>query len=124
MTFGIFGGVLSFPEWHVTRWPNDPGAELPGPLVIPVDVFHVDHDVLGDFFRTGRCERASLHAEHESSLGDFQLGVADLAGPARGPQPFPKAEGTTKPVDRLATSLYTRTGTTVAVGAERLVFMD
>ena len=92
MSLVILSGVLPLPERHVGRWFENPGAKSLGAIEMAVHVVHAHVHVLGDFARTRRAERPVSKPEHDGSLRNGELSVADPTIAARRPETFPKPE--------------------------------
>src|SRR6267378_1577706 len=96
----IQGSVLAFTKWHVVRRLHDAGAILLRTLEVPVEVIDCYVDVGRDIFPVRCAKRSALTTEHDCTLGDGQLRMANHAV-AFSAEALRKAERPTEPVDRL-----------------------
>src|SRR5260370_20467200 len=96
----IQGSVLAFTKWHVVRRLHDAGAILLRTLEMPVEVIDCYVDVGRDLFPVRCAKGSALTTEHDCTLGDGQLRMANHPG-AFSAEALRKAERPTEPVDRL-----------------------
>src|SRR6266853_4555341 len=96
----IQGSVLAFTKWHVVRRLHDAGAILLRTLELPVEVIDCYVDVGRDLFPVRCAKGSALTTEHDCTLGDGQLRMANHPV-AFSAEALRKAERPTEPLDRL-----------------------
>src|SRR5882762_1746610 len=96
----IQGSILAFTKWHVVRRLHDAGAILLRTLEVTVEVIDCYVDVGRDFFPVRCAKGSALTTEHDCTLGDGQLRMANHPV-AFSAEALRKAERPTEPVDRL-----------------------
>src|SRR6266446_5390996 len=96
----IQGSVLTFTKWHVVRRLHDAGAVLLCTLEVPLDVIDCYVDVGRDLVPVRCAKGSALMTEHDCTLGDGQLRMANHPV-AFSAEALRKAERPTQPVDRL-----------------------